>query len=157
MLCMPSPPSPPLPRVALSRPPSLPPLHFPPNAQPPGDPSPEEVRSGSPLPSPSVCGCADAEDCQPVGAGFVNLTDSTLNDTLTLTARPPRSPYEFLRGATDSALQCTAITPPYYASTRHKLYLVAEDDFTTYKEWSLSCRCAARATLCARACAWQRA
>ncbi|PNH00991.1 hypothetical protein TSOC_013152 [Tetrabaena socialis] len=96
------------------------------------------VLGGAPLP-PSTCWCADRAACEPVATGNATLRGDVLSDTLTLSGLLPPNPYAALRGASGDQLTCgnAALPPP--ASAAHVLYLAAQDDLPTYKDWAVTC------------------
>ncbi|KAG2496180.1 hypothetical protein HYH03_005780 [Edaphochlamys debaryana] len=88
----------------------------------------------------AFCGCSDTTLCQPVAWGNVSLSDeSRLNDTLTLGGLLPPNPYEALRDTAADDLTCNRVALPSPVSATHLLYVVAQDDLPTYRDWNVTC------------------
>eukprot|EP00879_Flechtneria_rotunda_P000373 GHRR01000465.1.p1 GENE.GHRR01000465.1~~GHRR01000465.1.p1 ORF type:complete len:1109 (+),score=342.16 GHRR01000465.1:4020-7346(+) len=99
-----------------------------------GDPTPAEVMAGVNLADVGKCTCS-SKYCAAATSGKLLLNGTVTNDTVSLTAALPPFPFDDLR----MEPFCSNYTPTLFASTKHAIYLVAEDNLPTYNGWTSNC------------------
>ncbi|GLC59525.1 hypothetical protein PLESTB_001496700 [Pleodorina starrii] len=98
----------------------------------------QTVRSAGSLPA-RICGCADVSLCQAVAWGNISLSGDKLSDVLSVIGTVPPNPYNVFSTATPDQLTCGSDYLPAPTTSAHLLYLVAQDDLPTYKDWNVTC------------------
>ncbi|GLI60645.1 hypothetical protein VaNZ11_002842, partial [Volvox africanus] len=96
------------------------------------------VRSGGQLPK-TVCTCNNTSLCQPVDWGNITVSDDQPSDVLTISGLLPPNPYDVLSASTPDKNTCSTGALPPPTTPAHLLYLVAQDDLPTYKNWNVTC------------------
>ncbi|EFJ44930.1 hypothetical protein VOLCADRAFT_118525 [Volvox carteri f. nagariensis] len=110
----------------------------------------QTVRIAGELPT-NICVCPDTSLCLPVAWGNITLSGDQLSDVITIRGMLPPNPYNYLSKLAPDQLTCSTDYLPAPATPAHMLYLVAQDDFPTYKDWNVTCMAPASSpgTLCA--------